>query len=98
MTAAKVALKEGVDLIISDAKNRCPVRTGKLRDSIKAESLDDGAAYEISADAKNDDGVAYGQFVEFSPKINKPFLYPAVDANIDAVKNKVRTAIQNGGD
>lgn len=96
MTAAKIALKEGVDLIIADAKSRCPVKTGNLRDSIKAESLNDGAAYEISADAKND-GVAYGQFVEFSPKINKPFLYPAVDANIDAVKNKVKQAIENGG-
>ena len=92
--AAKSALKDGVDLIIADAKSRCPVRTGKLRDSIKAVDVASGAAYEITADAKNDNGVAYGQFVEFSPKINKPFLYPAIDANISEVREKVKQAIQ----
>ena len=80
LTAAKQALKEGADLIVNDAKSRVPVKTGKLRDSIQAKSIEYGAAYDISADAKNQNGVAYGQFVEFDPKINKPFLYPAMDA------------------
>ena len=92
--AAKSALKDGVDLVIADAKSRCPVRTGKLRDSIKAVDVADGAAYEITADATNSNGVAYGQFVEFSPKINKPFLYPAIDANIATVREGVKQAIQ----
>lgn len=94
LLAAKSALRDGVDLIIADAKSRCPVRTGKLRDSIKAVDVASGAAYEITADAKNENGVAYGQFVEFSPKINKSFLYPAIDANIGAVKQDIRQAIQ----
>lgn len=94
LLAAKSALRDGVDLIIADAKSRCPVRTGKLRDSIKAVDVASGAAYELTADAKNENGVAYGQFVEFSPKINKSFLYPAIDANIGAVKQDIRQAIQ----
>ena len=94
LTAAKQALKEGADMIVQDAKSRCPVRTGALKNSIKAESLEYGAAYEISADAKNQRGIAYGQFVEFSPN-GHPFLYPAFDAQKDAVKNHVKQAIDN---
>lgn len=92
--AAKSALKEGVDLIIADAKSRCPVRTGKLKNSIKAVDVANGAAYELAADAKNSSGVAYGQFVEFSPKINKPFFYPAIYANIGTLKENIKQAIQ----
>ncbi len=95
LTAAKQALMVGAYDIVSDAKSRVPVKTGKLRDSIKATELEDGAAYDISADAKNQKGVAYGQFVEFDPKINKPFLYPAMDAQRDNVHNRVKQAIQN---
>lgn len=94
LTAAKQALKEGADMVVNDAKSRCPVRTGKLRDSIHAEGKEDGAAYEITADAKNQNNVAYGQFVEFSPN-GHPFLYPAFDAQRDAVKNHVKQAIDN---
>lgn len=94
LTAAKQALKEGADMVVNDAKSRCPVRTGALKNSIKAESLEYGAAYEISADAKNQNNVAYGQFVEFSPN-GHPFLYPALDAQRDAVNNHVKQAIDN---
>ena len=100
LQAAKTALKDGADVIVADAKSRCPVDTGKLRDSIKATSLEDGAVYLLSANAKNEYGVAYGQFVEFDPRIARPFLYPAVDANIDNLRNNVKQAIQdaiNGG-
>ena len=94
LTAAKQALKEGADMIVQDAKSRCPVKTGALKNSITAKSLEDGAAYELSADAKNKRGIAYGQFVEFDPRIAHPFLYPALDANVDRVKQRVGNAIQ----
>ncbi len=95
LTAAKAELKNGADLIVNDAKSRCPVRTGKLRDSIKAVRKKDGALYQISADARNQNNIPYGQFVEFDPKIAQPFLYPAFYANMDTVKNNVRNAVQN---
>ncbi len=93
LQAAKSALKDGVDLIVADAKSRCPVITGKLRDSIKATSYEDGAAYGLSANARNVKNVAYGQFVEFAPW-GHPFMYPAMDANIDYVRENIKQAIQ----
>lgn len=106
--AAKEALKKGVNEIVVDAKSRCPVyagaersdvQPGELRDSIKAVSKHSGAVYSIEANAKSlTSGQPYGLYVEFSPKINKPFLYPAFDAHanevraniVDAVKRAVR--------
>lgn len=96
LTAAKQALKDGADLIVNDAKSRCPVRTGKLRDSIKAVRKKDGALYRISADARNKNDIPYGQFVEFDPRIsNGGFLYPAMEANRDAVNNSIRQAVHD---
>lgn len=99
VAAAKEALKSGVDDVVEDAKSRCPVKTGRLRDSIKAISNKDGSVYIISADAsvyspKSESGrFYYGAIVEFSPKINKPFLYPALDAHRQEIYDKVEAAI-----
>lgn len=94
LLAAKFELAEGVKLIVSDAKSRCPVKTGKLRESIKAVDLGNGEAYELSADARNANGIAYGQFVEFSPKINKPFLYPAIEKYYKYIKRNIDAAVE----
>ena len=94
--AAKIALAEGVESIVFDAKTRVPVRTGKLRDSIKAmDKNGDGTVYTLTADATNEKGIAYGQFVEFDPRINKPFLYPAIEANIRRLKRSIRQAVKD---
>ena len=67
VTAAKHALKEGADIILADMNNRAPVRTGRLKASIKAEPLENGAIYQFSANARNPrDNFLYGQIVEFS--------------------------------
>ena len=92
--AAKDALKQGADEVVADAKSRCPVKTGKLRDSIKVEPKNDGAVYIISANAEKN-GFCYGAVVEFSPKINKPFLYPAIEANYGRVMGNIRAAINS---
>lgn len=91
--AAKDALKQGAAEVVADAKSRCPVRTGKLRDSIKAEPNSTGTEYNISANAQNDKGEYYGQYVEFSPAINQPFLYPAMEANYGRVMGNIRAAV-----
>lgn len=93
VTAAKDALKQGADEVVADAKSHCPVRTGKLRDSIRAEANRAGTSYKIVADADNN-GFCYGQIVEFSPKEGyKPFLYPALEANYGRVMGNIRAAI-----
>lgn len=94
--AAKIALKNGADIVVADAKSRCPVRTGTLRDSIQAKGNKEGTVYIISADAVSTDKKGrtfyYGKAVEFDPKINKPFLYPAMDAHRDEVYEMIKAA------
>ncbi|MBQ4403304.1 MAG: HK97 gp10 family phage protein [Selenomonadaceae bacterium] len=99
LKAAKVALKKGADAVVADAKNRCPVNTGRLRNSIKAESNRDGSVYWITANAsveskKSPSGrFYYGAVVEFSPKINRPFLYPAMEQNRQQIEDDISAAI-----
>ena len=112
LEAAKAALKEGAEMVVKDAKSRCPVyeghkkkngqiyhwagaKPGALRDSIQAEPNTKGTVYAISANAKSEDGYLYGQILEFSPGVNRPFLYPALDANRQAVADKIQDAIKN---
>lgn len=95
VTAAKDALKQGANEVVADAKSRCPVKTGKLRDSIRAEANRGGTNYTIVADADRD-GFCYGQIVEFSPKEGyTPFLYPALDANYGRIMGNIRAAINS---
>lgn len=96
--AAKLALKTGADEVVADAKSRCPVRTGKLRDSIRAEPNRDETEYKIVADADRN-GFCYGQIVEFSPKdCYKPFLYPALEANYGRIMANIRGAIRQAAE
>ncbi len=69
------------------------VKPGALRDSIKVTEKKNGEVCEISANARAEDGFLYGQVVEFSPKINRPFLYPALDANRASVYKNIEQAI-----
>ena len=101
-TAAIAALAEGAEMVMKEAKQRCPVYEGDdyrvvkgaLRDSIHDEKQKGGKEYRIVADAQAQDGLYYGKIVEFSPKINKPFLYPAMDAKREAVKKKIIEAVR----
>ena len=91
----KEALARGADAIAADAKGRVPAKTGRLRDSIHTVPNRDGTRIKITADAKNpEDGVPYGRLLEFSPKLNRPFLYPAYDAHRDATKQAIIGAIR----
>lgn len=101
VAAAKNALKEGVDEVVSDAKTRVRVDTGRLKESIKAVDVANGAAYEIQANARNPkDNIAYGQFEEFAPW-GHPFLMPALEAHAEPIRNSIKQAvdeaIQRGG-
>ena len=100
--AAKAALEEGADMLVKEAKARCPVYDGDdprvvkaaLRDSIHAEKAKGGKEYRIVADAQAQDGLFYGKMVEFSPKINKPFLYPAMEAKRKEIQQKIVAAVR----
>lgn len=102
LQAAKAALAKGAEEVVAEAKSRCPVYKGKdkrvtsgaLRDSIHAEKKRSGTLYRVTAGAKAQDGTAYGKLVEFSPKINKPFLYPALDARRDGIRRGIVEAVK----
>lgn len=93
--AAKKALLDGAELIVRDAKILVPVRTGRLRDSIRAE-VEDKKVFRVKivADARNERGIAYGKYVEFWPGREKPFLYPAYYANRDKIREMVADAVR----
>ena len=100
--AAKDALADGAEIVMQEARNRCPVYKGNdnrvvkgaLRDSIHAVKQKGGAKYKIIADATSHDGIFYGKLVEFSPAINKPFMYPAMDARRDEVRSRIIDAVR----
>ena len=83
------------DKIVEDMKSRVPVRSGALRDSIHWRWNKSKTAIEIVADAAHPKShVKYGRLVEFSPKINKPFFYPAMDAHREAYREALKRTIQ----
>ena len=74
----KAELEKQANNICQEAKNLCPVDTGRLRDSIHVEIK--GTRYDIVADAKDDKGRPYGRVVEFRPgTAARPFMIPAYD-------------------
>ena len=97
--AAKEAISENAEELCKEAKSRCPVKTGKLKDSIHVVKLKKGAVCHVVADAKGNDDTPYARIVEFSPKIDKPFMYPAFDSKRDQMKEnvimKIREALTN---
>lgn len=94
--AAKTAFRAGAKDILSDAKSLCPVKTGKLKDSIKMTEAKNGEMFIISANAQNKKGINYAKFVEFDPRIARPFLYPAFYNNVDSVIENVKAALEGG--
>lgn len=97
--AAKEAIAENAEELCREAKSRCPVRTGKLKDSIHVVKLKKGTVCHVVVDAKGNGDIPYARIVEFSPKIDKPFMYPAFDAKRDQMKEnvimKIREALTN---
>jgi HK97 gp10 family phage protein len=95
----------GANIVKADAKNRVPVDTGDLKNSIdilkkeKSKNPRKKAAYQIGPrykSKKNPDGVNYGLCVEFGHKTSSgqtvaphPYLRPAVDNNRGAVMSEV---------
>lgn len=86
MQAAKVGGKIALD----EAKERCPVNTGALRDSL---NMTENTKKPTKADVKidYDKSLKYGTFVELGARGHpaNPFMRQAVDDNID----KINTAI-----
>ncbi|MCP8307958.1 MAG: HK97 gp10 family phage protein [archaeon] len=83
--AIEEASEEASKLIAQSAKRKAPVRTGKLRDSIRASSF--------MVEAR----VPYAAYVEFGTRKMEaqPFLRPAIEESIPKVRNIFRTKIED---
>lgn len=96
--AARESLLENGETVAEEAKSRCPVETGRLRESIHVEPK--GAnRVRIVADAKAEDGYAYGGIIEYGPN-GTPFMRPALVAKREELKqhtiDKIRAALAQG--
>ena len=91
--AAKLALEEGAKDIVIDMKSRIHNVSGDLAESAHYEKLNSARKIKIVADAKDEKGVAYGQYVEFGTNQN-PFMYPAFDAQRDNIKKRIVDVIR----
>ena len=102
VNAIRAEMEVMAEKIVQDMKARVPVDSGALRDSIHWTWNKKKTAIRIVADAKNKkNGVPYARNVEFSPKINKPFFYPALDAHRDeyheGLVRALKKAVEKGG-
>lgn len=99
------ALALGAELIVESAKERCPVVTGALRDSIHEQREASGRYYANRRVYAGDDKVFYGNMVEHGHAIAgggqvapHPFLVPAVEDNRDRIDALVSSAIRRASE
>jgi HK97 gp10 family phage protein len=97
-THAKAAIRKGTragaKIVQAEAKNRVPVRTGRLKKGLKVRAMPRKKNYVGTMVRLADTGeVFYGGFVEFGTKYIKPrhYLENASKAVKDAALNKAIT-------
>lgn len=94
--AAVEALRENGETVAAEAKRRCPVDTGRLRDSIHVEKVSNSKV-RVVADARDENGYPYGAVIEYGSN-GKPFLRPALRAVKESLKQhtieKIREAVE----
>jgi HK97 gp10 family phage protein len=92
------AAKAGGEIALDEAKNRCPVDTGALRDSLNmAENTKKPTKADVKIDY--DKSLKYGTFVELGARGRpaNPFMRQAVDDNIvkinEAISEEIADAV-----
>lgn len=73
------------------AANKCPVRTGQLRSSIRVE-----ISPNVVTIVAGGDGVEYALYVEYgtSRQYAQPFMRPAVDEYIDRIEQTIKQTLE----
>lgn len=109
-TAARQALLENAETLVTAARELAPVEKGfyrgrhfklkhpgRLRDSIHVEDSGKKDTVLVVADAKDDKGFCYAPIIEYSPR-GQPFMKPAYEAQkihmINHAKDLIRAAIR----
>lgn len=101
--AGKAALKQGAEYMLAECKKRCPYdpdhdkkhnqKGTHLRDSLRIEYKDKGMYAKILTDLKTDNGLNLGAVVEYSSRVNIPFMQQTKDACMEQVQAMIRDAI-----
>ncbi|WP_278502827.1 hypothetical protein [Mitsuokella multacida] len=101
--AGKAALKQGAEYMLEECKKRCPYdpdhdrkhqqKGVHLRDSLRIEYKDKGMYAKILTDLKTDNGYNLGAIVEYSSRVNVPFMQQTKDACMEQVQAMIRDAI-----
>jgi HK97 gp10 family phage protein len=102
----KDAIKEQADQIAEAARQKVPVRTGKLRDSIEVIDYNEPGfvGYRIVAEARAEGGrynAPYAHMVEYGSVHNKPaqpFMLPALEEGRDPTLKAVSDALDKLGE
>lgn len=92
----KKALRAGAKIILTEAQSKVPVKTGKLRDSLKITSRKKGDRFSYAVGTSNNKNLFVGKtfyagFIEYGAPARglpaRPFMRPAFDAkSAEAVK------------
>lgn len=95
------ALKKAGEVILEEAKNNVPERTGKLKNGLKVSGVKskNGRKYVLVGIQKSDNSeIFYGKFFEFgtSKMKAKPFMAPAYESKKRAVTEIIKEEIRRG--
>ncbi|MBA4406972.1 hypothetical protein C0389_06835 [bacterium] len=98
--AIEGAVKKGAALIVSRAKELCPIQYNRLAPSITDEIKKDNTGIL----AKIGTNVSYAPYVEYGYLLGKkakkhgqiPFLYPAFQQNFNRVHELITEAVKSG--
>lgn len=101
--AGKAALQDAAEYLLSETKKRCPydpdhdkkhnTKGTHLRDSLHIVYSKSGTYAKITTDLKTDNGLNEGAVVEYSSRVNIPFMQQTADACMATAKEKIRKAI-----
>lgn len=85
-------LRDSMDEVVEKAKADAPVRTGRLRDSIRSELGPEELSYIIRADPVDDEGKSYAVFPEFGTSLQEGQFF--LTGNLNDVLNDLPDKIR----
>lgn len=94
------ALKKAGQIIVEEAKNNVPVKTGKLKEGLKVSGVrkKNGNKFVLAGIQKGDNSkIFYGKFLEFgtSRQNAKPFMAPAYESKKNEAKEIIKQELRN---
>lgn len=95
------ALKKAGEVILNEAKNNAPQKTGKLKEGLKVSSVrkkNDNKYVLVGIQKGDNSNIFYGKFLEFgtSKMPAKPFMAPAYESKKEEVKEIIKEELRRG--